>query len=99
MADPLGEVAVRLLADFAGHATLAEILAVIARCRNGLDEQSAAAAGQLPDSGAQLPAILPGEPPCCAVPARGRTGRLLRLIEHLSGDLPGACFSAQDEHL
>jgi hypothetical protein len=43
MADPLVEVAVRVYADFAEHATLAEVLAVIARCRNDLDMPSVAA--------------------------------------------------------
>ena len=43
MADPLVEAAVRVYADFAEHATLAEVLAVITRCRNDLDTPSAAA--------------------------------------------------------
>jgi hypothetical protein len=43
MADSLVEVAVRVYADFAEHATLAEVLAVIGRCRNDLDTPSAAA--------------------------------------------------------
>jgi len=47
MADPLVEVAVRVYADFAEHATLAEVLAVIARCRNDLDAPSAAALPEL----------------------------------------------------
>ena len=36
MVDPLVEVAVRVYADFAEHATLTDVLAVIARCRNDL---------------------------------------------------------------
>jgi len=47
MADPLVEVAVRVYADFAERATLAEVLAVIARCRNDLDTPSAAALPEL----------------------------------------------------
>ena len=47
MADPLVEAAVRVYADFAEHATLAEVLAVIARCRNDLDTPSAAALPEL----------------------------------------------------
>jgi hypothetical protein len=43
MADPLVEVAVRVYADFADRATLAEVLAVVARARNDLDTPSAAA--------------------------------------------------------
>jgi hypothetical protein len=43
MADPLVEVAVRVYAEFADRATLAEVLAVVARCRNDLDAPSAAA--------------------------------------------------------
>jgi hypothetical protein len=43
IADPLVEVAVRVYADFAQHATLAEVLAVIERCRTDLDMPSAAA--------------------------------------------------------
>ncbi len=35
IADPLVEVAVRVHAEVAEHATLAEVLAVIARCRTG----------------------------------------------------------------
>ena len=37
MADPLVEVAVRVYADFADRATVAEVLAVVGRCRNDLD--------------------------------------------------------------
>jgi hypothetical protein len=47
MADPLVEAAVRVYADFADHATLAEILAVVARARNDLDTPSAAALPEL----------------------------------------------------
>ena len=47
MADPLVEVAVRVYADFAGHATLAEVLTVIGRCRSDLDTPSAAALPEL----------------------------------------------------
>ena len=47
MADPLVEAAVRVCADFAEHATLAEVLTVIARCRNDLDAPSDAALPEL----------------------------------------------------
>jgi hypothetical protein len=47
MADPLVEAAVRVYADFADHATLAEVLAVVARARNDLDTASAAALPEL----------------------------------------------------
>jgi hypothetical protein len=47
MADPLVEVAVRVYADFAEHATLAEVLAVIARCRNDLHTPTTAALPEL----------------------------------------------------
>jgi hypothetical protein len=47
MADPLVEAAVRVYADFADHATLAEVLAVVARARNDLDTPSAAALPEL----------------------------------------------------
>jgi hypothetical protein len=47
MADPLVEVAVRVYADFAEHATLAEVLAVIGRCRNDMDTPSAEALPEL----------------------------------------------------
>jgi len=40
-------VAVRVLADHAEHATLAEVLAVIARCRTDLDTPSSAALPEL----------------------------------------------------
>ena len=43
MADALVEVAVRVYADFAEHATLAEVLAVVGRCRSDLDTPSTAA--------------------------------------------------------
>jgi hypothetical protein len=43
MADPLVEVAVRVHAEFADRATLAEVLAVVGRCRTDLDPPSAAA--------------------------------------------------------
>jgi hypothetical protein len=43
MSDPLVDVAVRVYADFAEHATLAEVLAVVGRCRTDLDPPSAAA--------------------------------------------------------
>src|SRR3954451_3792394 len=42
-ADPLVDVAVRIYADFAGQATLAEVLAVIGHCRRDLDPPSTAA--------------------------------------------------------
>jgi hypothetical protein len=47
MADPLVDVAVRVYADFAGRATLAEVLAVVARCRTDLDAPSVAALPQM----------------------------------------------------
>jgi hypothetical protein len=47
MADPLVEVVVRVYADFADRATLAEVLAVVARARNDLDTPSAAALPEL----------------------------------------------------
>jgi hypothetical protein len=37
MTDPLVEVVARMYGDFADRATLAEVLAVVARCRNDLD--------------------------------------------------------------
>jgi hypothetical protein len=40
MADPLVDVAVRVYADFADRATLAEVLAVVGRCRTDLDTPS-----------------------------------------------------------
>jgi hypothetical protein len=43
MADPLVEVTVRVHAEFADRATLAEVLAVVRRCRTDLDPPSAAA--------------------------------------------------------
>ena len=43
MADPLVEVVERVYGDFADRATLAEVLAVVARCRDDLDTPSAAA--------------------------------------------------------
>ena len=43
MADPLVEVAVRVHAELADRATLAEVLAVVGRCRTDLDPPSAAA--------------------------------------------------------
>jgi hypothetical protein len=47
MADPLLDVAERVYADFAEYATQAEVLAVIAGCRNDLDVPSAAALPEL----------------------------------------------------
>ena len=47
MSDPLVDVAVRVYADFAEHATLAEVLAVVARSRTDLDTPSAAALPEL----------------------------------------------------
>jgi hypothetical protein len=47
MSDPLVDVAVRVYADFAEHATLAEVPAVIARSRTDLDTPSAAALPEL----------------------------------------------------
>jgi anti-anti-sigma factor len=45
--DPLLDVALRVYADFAQHATLAEILAVIAGCRTDLDTPSSEALPEL----------------------------------------------------
>ena len=47
MADPLVDVAVRLYEDFADRVTMAEILAVVARCRSDLDTLSSAALPEL----------------------------------------------------
>jgi hypothetical protein len=47
MADPLVDVAVRVYADYAEPATLAEVLTVIAQCRNDLDTPSTAALPEL----------------------------------------------------
>ena len=47
MSDPLVDVAVRVYADFAEHATLAEVLAVVARSRTDLYTPSAAALPEL----------------------------------------------------
>ena len=47
MADPLVEVAVRVDAEFADRATLAEVLAVVARSRNDLHTPSAAAVPEM----------------------------------------------------
>ncbi|HEU5267667.1 MAG TPA: hypothetical protein VFU35_13250 [Jatrophihabitans sp.] len=47
MHDPMVEVAVRVYADFAERATLAEVLAVVGRCRSDLDTPSAAALPEL----------------------------------------------------
>jgi hypothetical protein len=47
MADPRVEVAVRVYADFADRATLADVLAVVARARNDLDTPSVAALPEL----------------------------------------------------
>ena len=47
MGDPLVDVTVRVHADFAERATLAEVLAVIARASNDLDTPSAAALPEL----------------------------------------------------
>ena len=47
VADPLVEVAVRVYADLADRITLAEVLAVIGRCRTDLDTPSAAALPEL----------------------------------------------------
>jgi hypothetical protein len=41
--DPLVEVVARMYGDFADRATIAEVLAVVARCRNDLDTPSATA--------------------------------------------------------
>lgn len=43
MADPLVEAALRVYGDFAEQVTLAEVLAVVARCRTDLDTPSVAA--------------------------------------------------------
>lgn len=47
MADPVVEAALRVYADFAEQATLAEVLAVVARCRADLDTPTAAALPEL----------------------------------------------------
>jgi hypothetical protein len=47
MNDPLIEVALRVYADFAAHASPAEVVAVISRCRHDLDTPSAAAIPEL----------------------------------------------------
>ena len=47
MSDPLVDVAVRVYADFAEYATLAEVLAVVARSRTDLDTPSAEALPEL----------------------------------------------------
>lgn len=47
MADPLVEAALRVYADFAEHATLTEVLAVVTRCRTDLDTPTAAALPEL----------------------------------------------------
>jgi hypothetical protein len=46
MADPLVEIVVRVYGDFADRATLAEVLAIVARARNDLDTPSV---GALPE--------------------------------------------------
>jgi hypothetical protein len=43
MTDPLVEVVARVYGDFADRASLAEVLAVVARCRNDVDTSSATA--------------------------------------------------------
>ena len=47
MGDPLVDVTVRVYADFADRATLAEVLAVVARARNDLDTPRAEALPEL----------------------------------------------------
>jgi hypothetical protein len=47
MADPLVEVALRLYPDFAEHVALAEVLAVVGRCRNDLDAPNESALPEL----------------------------------------------------
>jgi len=47
MAGAVGEVAVRVYADYAGHATPTEVLPVIDGCHNELDTPSAAALSEL----------------------------------------------------
>jgi len=47
MADPLVDVTVRVYADFADHATLAEVLTVVRQCRTDLDTPSVAAVPEL----------------------------------------------------
>ena len=47
MGDPLVEVTVRVYADFADRATLAEVLAAVARARNDLDTPATAALPEL----------------------------------------------------
>jgi hypothetical protein len=72
MSDPLVDVAVRVYADFAEHATLAEVLAVVARSRTDLDTPSAGALPELVERLARRgwPTTSPRLPP--------RTERLLK---------------------
>jgi hypothetical protein len=47
MADPLAEVTRRVHKDFAAHASLAEVRAVVDKCRHDLDTPSSAAMPEL----------------------------------------------------
>ena len=47
MADPLVDVTVRVYAEFADHATLAEVLTVVRQCRTDLDTPSVAAVPEM----------------------------------------------------
>lgn len=47
MADPLADITKRVHADFAERATLAEVSAVVLRCRRDLDTPSSAALPEL----------------------------------------------------
>lgn len=66
MGDPLLDVTVRVYADFAHRATLAEVLAVIARARNDLDTPSTEALPELVERLARqrLADRLAGPDPC-----------------------------------
>jgi hypothetical protein len=99
MADPLVDVAVRVYAEFADRATLAEVLAVVARCRNDLDTPSAAALPEMVErlarqrltdelawpatSNGSAPGAREGEPP-----TTGPTGSAWRLREVAAGEDP-----------
>ncbi len=54
-ADPLVEVAVRVHVDYSEHASLAEVLTVIAGCRSDLDTLTAAALPELVERLARQP--------------------------------------------
>jgi hypothetical protein len=70
MADPLVEVAVRVYGDFSDRATLAEVLAVVARARDDLDTASAAA---LPELVERLARQRLADGLACPAPGNGST--------------------------